>query len=413
MKILIVSQYFWPETFRINDLTKALDLRGHKVTVLTGIPNYPDGKFFPGYGWLKRPQERLGDVEIIRVPIFARGKGGGWQLALNYLSFVVSACLFGPFFCRGRFDLIFVFEPSPFTVGIPGMLFRWLKKAPMMFWVQDLWPESLAATGAIKNACVLRWVGHMVRVIYSHCDRVLIQSEAFKEPAIAAGADPKKTYYFPNWAEALYQPITLPTDAVERDDIPDRFCIMFAGNLGDAQSLETILQAAKIINRRDQDVCWIMIGDGRRLTWMKNEAKQLGLENQIHFLGRRPMETMPRYFALADALLVTLRSDPGFSHTIPSKVQSYLACGRPIIAALDGEGARIVNDSLAGFAVDAGDVDALAETLLRLKKMPKHNREQMGLRGRVYFEKHFESEKLITQLEAWMNEMIKEGLCVS
>lgn len=413
MKILLVSQYFWPESFRINDLATALRSKGHEITVLTGIPNYPEGKPFPGYGLLSRLREEHQGVDVIRVPLVSRGRGNGARLAINYLSFALSACLFGPLRCRGRFDLIFVFEPSPFTVGIPGMLFRWLKKAPMMFWVQDLWPESLTATGAVRNPHILRWVGHMVRMIYRHCDRVLVQSEAFMEPATAAGADPRRTYYFPNWAEKLYQPIALPPDAVERDEIPDGFCVMFAGNLGEAQSLETIIQAATRVKEHGEDVVWVLIGDGRRLEWMKSEVEHLGLKNQVHFLGRRPMETMPRYFALADALLVTLRPDPIFSRTVPSKVQSYLACGRPIVAALDGEGARIVQNSSAGFAVDAGNAEALAKTVLTLKAMPKEEREQMGRNGRVYFEKHFESEMLISQLEGWMEEMIEEGLCAS
>lgn len=413
MKILIVSQYFWPESFRINDLATGLKAKGHEITVLTGVPNYPGGKPFPGYGQFTKRREKYQEVSIIRVPLISRGNGSGIRLAVNYLSFVLSACLLGPSLCRGRFDLIFVFEPSPFTVGIPGMLFRWLKKAPMVFWVQDLWPESLSATGAVRNPYILKWVGHMVRMIYHRCDRVLIQSEAFMEPTTTAGANPKRTYYFPNWAEKLYQPIIVPPDAKERDEIPDRFCVMFAGNLGEAQSLETIIYAAARVKEHGDEVHWVLIGDGRRLAWMKSEVERLGLEKQVHFLGRRPMEAMPRYFALADALLVTLRPDPIFSRTIPSKVQSYLACGRPIVAALDGEGARIVHESAAGFAVDAGEAEALAEAVLTLMAMPKDEREQMGRRGRIYFEKHFESEKLISQLERWMEETIEEGLCAS
>ncbi|VAX08696.1 Glycosyl transferase, group 1 family protein [hydrothermal vent metagenome] len=413
MRLLIISQYFWPENFRINDLAKALVERGHEVTVLTGKPNYPAGTFFSGYGFFKLREEQRNGVTIKRVPLIPRGDGSGVRLAINYLSFVLSACLLGPFRCRGNFDFVFVFEPSPFTVGIPGMLFRWLKKAPMMFWVQDLWPESLTAAGAVRNPHILRWLGHMVRIIYHRCDRVLVQSEAFMEPATAAGADPKRTYYFPNWAEKLYQPLSLPSDAVERGEIPDKFCILFAGNLGEAQSLETIVQAARKVDEHEKDISWIMIGDGRRLTWMKSEVERLGLEKQIHFLGRRPMESMPRYFALADALLVTLRPDPIFSRTIPSKVQAYLACGRPIVAALDGEGARIVRDSAAGIVVNAGDADALAKAVLALKAMSADEREQMGQHGRTYFENYFESEMLISRLEGWMEEMIEEGLCAS
>ncbi len=413
MKILIVTQYFRPEAFRINDLALKLAKRGHEITVLTGLPNYPEGRIYPGYGFFKKSTDAYDGVRIIRVPLIPRGEGGGLRLAINYLSFVVSSCLLGPLRCRDRYDLIFVFEPSPFTIGIPGMLFRRLKRAPMIFWVQDLWPESLTATGAVNNHHILQWVGHMVRMIYRRCDRVLIQSEAFKEPAVAAGAPPERTHYFPNWAESLYKPITLAESAPERDEIPEGFCVMFAGNLGEAQSLETSIQAASRVKADDESVNWVLIGDGRRLAWMKGEVARLGLERQIHFLGRRPTEAMPRYFALADALLVTLRPDPIFSRTIPSKLQSYLACARPVVAALDGEGARIVHEAAAGIAVDAGDAYALARAVLNLKTMQHDKREAMGRAGRAYFENHFESEMLISQLERWMEEMIEEGLCAS
>ncbi len=413
MKILFITQYFWPENFRINHLSQALSERGHDVTILTGKPNYPTGSFFPGYTFLGQKKELFHKAQVVRVPLIPRRSGSGLHLAINYLSFALAACLIGPFRCHGKYDVVFVFEPSPFTVGLPGMLFRWLKKAPMIFWVQDLWPESLAATGAVRSPRILKWVGHMVQMIYRRCDRVLIQSEAFKEPVVAAGANPERTYYFPNWAETLYRPMSLPADAAEHDEIPEGFCIMFAGNLGEAQSLETIIQAAAWIKEHGEDVVWVLIGDGRRLAWMKSEVKCLGLEKQIHFLGCRPMEAMPRYFSLADALLVTLRPDPIFSRTIPSKVQSYLACGRPIVAALDGEGARIVHDSAAGVVVGAGDADALAKAVISLKAMSADEREQMGQRGRAYFESNFESEMLISQLEGWMEEMVEEGLCAS
>lgn len=413
MKILIVSQYFWPENFRINDLAKALIERGHEVTVLTGKPNYPAGGFFSGYGFFKPSKEQHDGVTIKRVPLVPRGNSSSLRLIFNYLSFVFFASLLAPFRCRDNYDLIFVYEPSPITVALPAIIMRQLRGIPMLLWVQDLWPESLSATGAITSPRIIAMVRRMVRFIYHRCDRILVQSEAFIAPAAVAGADPERTYYFPNWAESLYQPIRLPADAAEHDEILGGFCVMFAGNLGEAQSLETITQAAKRVKEQGERVNWVLIGDGRRLAWMKSEVERLGLEKQIHFLGRRPMESMPRYFALADALLVTLRPDPIFSHTIPSKLQSYLACGRPVVAALNGEGARIVRDSAAGVAVGAGDADALAKAVLTLKAMPVDEREQMGRRGRTYFESHFESEMLISRLEGWMEEMIEEGLCAS
>lgn len=408
MKILIVSQYFWPETFKINDLARGMVDRGHKVTVLTGQPNYPGGEFFPGYGFFKQPREPFGDVKIIRAPLIPRGRGGAVRLSLNYLSFALFASLIALFRFRQKYDLIFVFEPSPFTVGLPAILLRYLKKIPLMFWVQDLWPESLIATGAIRSPSILKWVGKMVRFIYKRCDRVLVQSEGFIDPAISAGADPQKIHYFPNWSENIFQPSKANDKPPTSPEFPDGFCLMFAGNLGEAQSLETLLGAAEQL-RNINDIYWIIVGDGRRREWMHNETKRLGLENQIHFLGKHPIEAMPGFFAQSDVLLATLRPDPVFSLTIPSKVQSYLACAKPILAALDGEGARIITESKGGIAVAAGDAAGLAEAALGLYRMKEEDRVAMGQLGRKYYDEYFDRSKLFGKLESWMQQMMEEA----
>jgi colanic acid biosynthesis glycosyl transferase WcaI len=347
MHILVISQYFYPENFKINDLVKALKERGYQITVITGIPNYPSGKWYNGYGLRSSGHEYYEGMRIIRMPIFPRMNGKSWQLIFNYMSFAISASLLGPFLCREKYDLVFVFEPSPFTVGIPGIVMKKHKNIPMIFWVQDLWPESLTATGAIRSRWILWLVERMVRFIYKHSDRILVQSEAFIEPAIKVGADRSRIRYFPNWAESIYKPLDNSQEAIESRDLPDGFRIMFAGNLGSAQSLETILGAAQRL-KRYEDIHWIIIGDGRKMLWMKQQVNYMGISRQVHFMGQHDVNTMPRFFSLADGLLVTLRSSPVFSFTVPSKVQSYLACGRPIIASLDGEGARIIKNSGSG-----------------------------------------------------------------
>lgn len=182
MRILIVTQYFWPESFRINDIALGLRDKGHKVTVLTGQPNYPAGSFFPGYGFFKKIREDYNGVDVVRVPLLPRGSGGGVRLVLNYLSFAFFASILAPFRCRSGYDVIFVYEPSPITVGLPALLLKKLKHAPIMFWVQDLWPESLSATGAVRSAWVLKLVERLVRSIYRGCDVILVQSRAFFYP---------------------------------------------------------------------------------------------------------------------------------------------------------------------------------------------------------------------------------------
>jgi len=404
MRILIISQYFWPENFRINDLTAALKERGHEICVLTGMPNYPGGKLFDHYGWWHKRHDKMDGVPIVRVPLFLRRKSRGWQLALNFLSFAFFASFMGAWFLRKKeFDVIFVYEPSPFTVGIPAMLMRKLKKAPILFWVQDLWPESLSATGAVTSQSVLAAVGRMVKMIYNSCDLILVQSRGFVEPAVRAGAEREKIEYFPNWAEALYRPVHLDVDAHERSEVPaEGFVAMFAGNLGAAQSLDTILDAAELL--KEYPIHWIFLGDGRRREWMQEQIELRGL-HRVHLLGSRPVEMMPAYFSLADTLLVTLRADPVMTATIPGKVQSYLACARPVIGALDGEGAKVIEESGSGIAVPSGDARGLAAAVQRLSEMSPIERQGMGEAALAYYRMHFERDRLVGELEDWMQDV--------
>ena len=410
MRVLIVTQYFWPESFRVNDLAVEFKGRGYDVTVLTGMPNYPSGHFFAGYGLFSPSKEEWEDIPVHRVPLIPRGSGQRWRLALNFLSFALSASALGPFRCRGCFDVIFVYEPSPITVGLPAIVLKKLKHAPIIFWVQDLWPESLSATRAVKSKRVLSWVERMVRFIYRRCDLILAQSKGFVPHVVAMGADVARVKYFPNWAENCYRPVTVEADAPERKEMPKGFCVMFAGNIGAAQSFETILEAATLLRDR-HDIHWLVVGDGHRRTWVEGEIVARGLKENVHLLGSRPAESMPRYFALADVLLVTLKRDPIFGLTIPSKVQSYLACAKPILAALDGEGARVVRESGAGIVCPAEDAKALADSVLRLYHMSPEERDGMGRNGRVYFEANFEREHLLDQLELWMQGLLREKSC--
>ena len=412
LRVLIVTQYFWPESFRVNDLAQGLRERGHQVTVLTGMPNYPTGRLFPGYGLRGPFREEYEGVPVLRVPLVPRGVGRRWQLAVNYASFVASASLLGPWRCRGPFDVVLAYEPSPITVGLPAALLRRLKRAPLLFWVQDLWPESLAATGTSDSPLVLGPVRALVRFIYRRCDRVLVQSEGFRPRVEAVGADPRSVAYFPNWAESFYQPVEVEADAPERAEMGGGFRVLFAGNIGAAQSFETILAAAERL-KEQRDVRLLVLGDGHRRPWLEEQVRARGLGETVRLLGSRPATAMPRYFALADVLLVTLRRDPIFALTVPSKLQTYLACGRPVVAALDGEGARIVEEAGAGLACAAEDADGLAAAILSLYHRPHAEREVMGASARRYFERHFEREALLTQLEAWMREAVEEGLRAS
>jgi glycosyltransferase involved in cell wall biosynthesis len=408
VKVLIVTQYFWPENFRINDLAEGLRDRGHQVTVLTGKPNYPSGKFYSGYGFLKRNKDSYKDITVIRVPVIPRGPGTAFRLALNYFSFAGFASLLAPLRWREKVDAIFVFEPSPITVGLPALVMKKIHRAPVFFWVQDLWPESLSATNMVRSAWILRQVKRLVRHIYAGCDRILVQSRAFIEPIQRLGVDAQKIQYFPNSAEELYKPVSPSPGTVECAALPEGFRVMFAGNIGAAQDFETILAAAEKV-KSYADIHWVVLGDGRMAGWVKSEVSRRGLDGTVHLLGHHPIEAMPRFFALADVMLVTLRRDPIFSLTIPSKLQSYLACARPIVAALDGEGARILVEAGAGVAVPAQDADRLAAAVLGLYRMSKAEREAMGAGGRAYYLANFERNLLLDRLDGWLRALNKEA----
>jgi glycosyltransferase involved in cell wall biosynthesis len=407
MRVLIVSQYFWPESFRINDLATGLAERGHQVTVLTGKPNYPEGQFFRGYGFLGHAYESYGSINVIRVPLVPRGAGGSLRLAVNYLSFALFATALGLLRCKGQYDLIFAYQPSPVLVGIPTRVLKWIKGAPVMFWVQDLWPETLVAVGAVRSKLALSLVSALVRWIYAGCDRVLVQSTAFIEPIHRMGVERVDILYLPNSAEDFYRP-AVSQEGGTTDKMPDGFRVMFAGNIGVAQSFETILAAALQL-KTQQDIHWIILGEGRRSAWVTKEVERLGLSGQVHFFGRHPPEAMSDWFAQADVMLVTLTADPVFALTVPSKVQSYLACAKPIIAALDGEGARVIGEAGAGIAVPAEDADALAQAVQKMYRMPAAARQAMGICGRAFFERNYERDMLLDRLDGWMEALINEA----
>jgi colanic acid biosynthesis glycosyl transferase WcaI len=407
MRLLVVSQYFWPENFRVNDLVGELVARGHTVTVLTGWPNYPDGDVFPDFRANPRAFDSFAGARIVRVPLVARGKGGA-RLALNFLSFALSGSLLGAWKLRGQsFDAIFVFEVSPVTVGLPAIVQRWLKKAPIAFWVLDLWPETLEAIGVVRSKRVLGLVGQLVRFIYRRCDLLLAQSRSFI-PQIRRYAGDAEVRYFPQWAEAVHDADEAPP-APEVPPQPGAFTIVFTGNIGDAQDFPTVLDAAERLKAQAPHVRWVIVGDGRVAGWVRDEVQQRGLGEQVLLPGRFPVERMPSFYRHADALLVSLKPEPIFAMTLPGKLQSYLAAGVPILALLDGEGAQVVTEAGAGVAAPAGDAQALADAVLRLAALPQEERAAMGRRGRQLGATEFDRGRQIEKLEAWLADLRHPG----
>lgn len=403
MRLLILSQYFYPEIFRINDLVQELVTRGHEVTVLTGLPNYPDGIIYECYKADPSLFSEYRGAKVIRVPILPRGNAGGLSLFFNYLSFAFMASFYGAWKLRGQsYDAIFVCQLSPVTVGLPAVLLRYLKRAPMFFWVQDLWPDTLAALGIINSRFSLALVGIVVRFIYKYSDLILVQSIGFIAGVEKYVANKKKISYFPNWAESA-----LKIDGVSpAPEIPinDRgvFRIIFTGNIGEAQDFPAVIEAANVLKNYPM-IKWYIIGQGSMSKWVEERISFLGLENNVLMLGQFPLEKMPSFYKCADILLVSLQDRPIFSMTIPSKVQAYLASGRPIVGMLGGEGAEVIKRSRSGFVCRSGDYNNLAKSILKLSDMPKEELLRMGQEGRNYGQEHFDRDRLISMLEKYLS----------
>lgn len=405
MKVLIVSQYFWPESFRINEVAVSLREAGCEVIVLTGQPNYPEGVIRPGYSILSARTDKYEGLLVHRVPLVPRGRGSGCRLALNYLSFVLFASVVGPWLVRGKaVDVVFVHGMSPILQAIPGIWLARLKKAKVVTWVQDLWPESLSVTGFVRNKRLLAAVSRVVRWIYRHNDLLLVQSRAFVSPVRAmAGATPVE--YHPNPGErAFSNPGDVTRPALR---LSPGFNIVFAGNLGIVQSLGTILDAAELLSDLP-DVRFVLVGSGSRDEWLSIELSRRRLGN-VQLAGRFPPNAMPGILSQASALLVTLVRDPIMAQTIPSKIQAYLAAGKPILAALDGEGAAVVREAAAGIACDAEDARALAEAVRQLHQMSEQRREQMGVAGRTYYQENFEPTALAHSLASRLGRLVFGG----
>ncbi|WP_339560287.1 glycosyltransferase family 4 protein [Pseudomonas sp. EA_65y_Pfl1_P113] len=397
MKILVLSQYFWPESFIINDIVRTLDEQGHEVVVATGKPNYPDGKIYDGY-CAKGTQHELylGKIDVLRVPLWPRGAGGAKNLILNYLSFVLAGLLFLPWMLRKReFDAILVFAPSPVLQAIPAIPLKWLKRARLALWVQDLWPESLKATGFINNPRALKAVGWLVKVIYRRCDLLLVQSRAFFEP-VSRYADSKKIIYYPNSIDANPLAEAAPIPAELSELLEQHFCVVFAGNLGTAQALDTLIEVAVHL-RNDLLVRLVLVGSGSRLEWLRSQQQALGLNNLI-LAGRFAPQAMPKIFEKSSALLVSLNDNETFAQTVPSKIQAYLAAGRPILASINGEGARVVAEAGAGLTSAAEEAVPLVENIRRLQALDVAERDAMGRSGRDYFEANFDMSFQVNNL---------------
>lgn len=398
LKVLIVSQYFWPENMRVNDLAEGLVQRGHEVTVLTGWPNYPEGRVFEDYRRSPEQYTEYRGAKIVRVPFIPRGKRS-ITLILNYVSFFLSGSVLGSWKLRGReFDAIFVYAVSPIMSAIPALMIGKLKRVPVFIWVLDLWPETLKAVGVLSNARLLALVGKGVSWIYNRADYLLIQSKAFSanvKQYCTCMMPSERLVYFPSWAEDSFSSLPAEGSPLIARDLQS-FTILFAGNLGEAQDFPAILDVAEGL-RGKLAIRWVIVGDGRMSEWLEQQVINRGLDN-VFLLGRHPLEAMPPLFATADVLLVSLKTNEVFEKTIPGKVQAYLASGKPILGMIDGEASRVIEDAGAGLACSSSDREGFARIVSQMAQMTLQQRQAMGVSGKRYYEEHFSKEKLFSNL---------------
>jgi glycosyltransferase involved in cell wall biosynthesis len=404
MRILILTQWYPPEPASLaHALACDLVKRGHQVLSITGFPNYPSGKIYPGYRLRLRQWEEIDGVPVLRLPLFPYHGESGARRALNFLSFATSTSLLGPIL-SGPADVMWVYHP-PLTIGLPAWWIGLLRRVPFVYEIQDMWPETLAATGMMRSRTALATLNRLARFIYARAAAITVISPGFKSNLIAKGVPADKIHVIPNWAdEDLYRPVPPDQALAIEHGLAGRFNIVYAGNMGFAQALDTVIEAAQQL-RDLPEVQFVFIGDGVDEARLRQMVAQQQVSN-VRFLGRQPARRMPDFFALADVLLVHLKRDPLFEITIPSKTLSYMACGRLILMAVAGDAADVVHDAGAGLLCAPQDPRALAAAVRTLYTLPEAERERMGKAGREAFLKYYTRRVLMDRYEALFKEIV-------
>lgn len=391
MRISFVSQYYFPEPFSNPAIARALKERGHEVEVLTGVPNYPGGIFYEGYSNREKRCETHEGIDIHRVYTRPRGRGA-LALILNYLSFMIAGSWGARFLKLRTPDVVFCSQLSPVLSGIPALVLGRRFKVPVVFWVQDIWPESATYTLGIKTPLLVKPLTWLSGWIYRRADLLLVQSEAFPPMLTRFGVPEDRICVFPNTAPDAFHPISY-LDAPDQGALvpQDGFRIMFAGNIGESQDFDTIIEAARLLQDKGS-VHWVIIGSGRDMDRVQSRVRDEGMESSFHFLGRHPEADMPKFFAHADAMLVSLKSNDIFALTVPYKVQCYMACGKPIIASLDGEGARILSEAEVGVVAPAQSPQELATKIEAMVESFSEKNDSYTRNSLAYYNENYSSD---------------------
>lgn len=401
-QLLVISQYFYPERFRVNDLCAQWIKRGYEVTVITGIPNYPRGKFYSGYGLLRKRYEVWQGVKIVRLPLIPRGKSA-LTLILNYLSFVVSGFIWQRI-TKLQADYVFIYEISPMTQALPGVWYGKRRKIPCYLYAADLWPENVEYTAGIQSRVILWGIGKMVDYIYRRCDRIFTPSRSALQVIKARGVDSEKLEYWPQHAESFYHPVPreeIKSSLIFRDG---SFHVIFAGNIGYAQGLEVLPKTAKLLKQKHLKVRFSIVGDGRFKDNLVSMIEKYQVSEYFQLIPQQPSEKIPELTAVCDAALICLGKSKAFSLTLPGKMQSYLACGIPILVSADGEIQEVMKEAKAGLCSDAGDYRGLAHNIEAMLRMSEEERKTMAENGLNYYKEHFNRETLLARMDQWFSD---------
>lgn len=398
-KILITSMHFYPENFRINDIAFELKKMGYDVYVVTGIPNYPGGRFYEGYRFpdvlFNRLKEEWNGIKIRRLIIFPRGLSR-FTLSLNYISYIIS----GFFWSKNekeKFDVIFVFATSPIFQALPAIWYAKKRQLPVYIYVQDLWPDSLVVAANVKNKFIISIIDKIVNYIYKNSTKILVTSKSMLETLLQRNVPKEKLIYLPQYAEEFYKPM-------EKKTIPEidgkKFNITYTGNVGYAQGLDILPKSAKILkDKKINSIVFNIVGDGRYKQELIELTKMYGVQDMFNFIGLVPAKRIPEILASSDIALLSYKSDELLSKYIPAKLQTYMACGKPILAIADGETKKIIEEAQCGISVPPGEPDKLADTIINLVNMEKNQISKLGQFARKYYEEYFDKKEIIKKLE--------------
>ena len=396
LKILIVSQYFWPEKFIINDLAIGLK-EEYEIDVLTGYPNYPEGSIFSNFKKNKKKFNNLKKINIFRVPIIPRKKNK-FFLFLNYMSFLITSSIFIIFFLKKKYDLVFTYQTSPVTAGICSTLLKKIKKTKHIMWVQDLWPDTIYNLKIFKSKLILKFIKKVSIYVYKNCDCLISQSDGIKKKLNRYLNKKVRNITVRNWAEADFDSLKKSYKLKYPKKKNKNFDIMFAGNIGEAQDIESILKCIKLTKEYDKNIRWIFLGKGSMFEWLSIQKKKLHLDN-LYLLGSKPLKLMSSYYNLSDALLVSLKPGPAFEIVVPSKFVTYLKSSKPILGMINGETNKIINKNKIGLSCGSSKYLQLFKNIKKLKKNYPYLKKKISHTSKDLYNKSFNRNKQILEIK--------------